>query len=166
LSQIEALDDAQVVAGTRARGSASRRNVKRDELWTTLELLLKYVQSVADAASSVEGAMVIVEAAAFELAASPTYQKDLLEVRQSQPGAPVELSAYVRLLTAGKGARQVSFNWRYTLNGGESWVQVPSTPVGNTVIAGLPRTEVGFAVCVSDAEGTDAWTPTVTFDVR
>lgn len=164
LAQIEALDDAQIFAGTRARGAASVRDVKRDNVWTTLELLLKYVQSLCDASS--EQAEFLIVTAGMKVAEAPTHGKAVLEVRQKHSGAVV-LSAFVAFLMAGKGAKRVSFNWRYTTNGGETWIQPLSTPVGNITIEGLtPMTTVGFCVSVSTADGPGEWSQIVTVLIR
>jgi len=164
LSQIQSLDVAQVAVGTRTRGSASARDAQRDVLWSSLELLLKYVQSLCDA--SPEHAAALIETAGMVVAIPPTHGKDVLEVRQQQPGT-VALSAYVALLTAGKGSKKTSFNWRYTLDDGQTWIQPLSTPVGNIVIKGLtPMTTVGFCVSVSDSDGVGPWSQIVRFLVR
>jgi hypothetical protein len=166
LSLIKAAEAAQIQARTRAIGSAATRDVKVGELWTCLELLLKYVQSRADESSDL--AEMLIQNAGMKVATPPVHGKGLLEIRQTQPGTVV-VSAFVSLLRAQGGckSRRVTFNWRYTADNGETWIQPPSTPVGNIEISGLPSmTRVGFSVCISDATGTRPWSDMTTALVR
>jgi hypothetical protein len=164
LDQIEALNEAQTQAGTGAKGLSSARDVKRDALWTTLELLLKYVQSLGDA--NWEQAESIFLKAGMKIARPPTYQRELLKVDLKGDGA-VELFAYVALLRAGKGAKQTSFNWRYRISEEAPWVQPLSTPVGHIRIENLtPFSTVGFCVSLSDADGPGEWSQIVRMMIR
>jgi hypothetical protein len=164
LDQIGELDEAQVQLRMRAI-LASERNTKRDALWTTLELLNAHVQAQGDALPPNE-AKALFEAAGFQIAAAPVSQKKLLKVRQLHSGA-VELRAYVAVLTGRKRGKRVTFHWRYTLDGGATWSQPLSTPVGHVLVEGLPPlATVGFAVSASDANGQGAWTQTVSFIVH
>jgi hypothetical protein len=164
---VEALDAAQVAVQLGGHGAAAARDVTLTELWTCLELLLKYVQSLV-AKCSEDEAVALILAAGMKVANAPVHDKRVIEVRQRQSGT-VELFAFVALLRREKGSRsrKINFNWRYTLNGGESWVPLPSTPVGNIVVSGLPPlTEVGFSVSITDADGPGRWCDTVPFLVH
>jgi hypothetical protein len=74
--------------------------------------------------------------------------------------------ANASLLKQGR-RRATTYNWRYTADGGKTWVVAPSTPVAHTTFTGLaPLTVYGVQVCITDATGTTAWSDTATIVVH
>jgi hypothetical protein len=80
------------------------------------------------------------------------------------PGS-VLLEANASLLVAagtstGKN-RNRFFLWRYTLDGGKTYISVDPTSIGRTVIPNLPpATLVGFQVAMKDSVGPGEWSVT------
>jgi hypothetical protein len=156
-TQTKDLTKAQQATLTRARGTASARDTKRDALWTTLELLCKYVQSLCDAAA--EQAVFLIEASGFKVASSGRRQKEILAAKLGVEAGTVLLVANARALNKSK--RQKTYHWQYTING-KDWINATSTPLARTTLTGLPAlTSVGFRVAVADSKGTGEWSQTV-----
>jgi hypothetical protein len=163
-TKINALDDAQQETSTLTKGMTALRNLKAEELITSLETARAYVQELVDA--NPEQGEAIITAAAMKAAAMPVYEKPILDASQIQPGAPVRLAGNVRLLTAGIPGK-VFFNWQMRPSGGSTWVDRPSTPNGQTEIAGLsPLTTHEFRVSITSSKGTGVWSQAVTLLVR
>ena len=167
LAALISLEAAEEVATrTKARGSASARDVKINELWTLIEGLLKAVQALADA--SPEQAVALIEASGFKVAETPVHAKAILDVAlHPEPGTAV-LKANAKLLKAGRGkARSTQFNWRFCAKGAEMYTNAPSTPIATCAIMGLtPGIEHEFQVCITDSQGTTEWSQAASIVVR
>ena len=165
--QIVLLDDAEVLAATRARGSASARNVERNRLMGMLETQMTYVQNIADESSTWDQAVATIEAAGLEVSLVATHDKQILTVKQGPEPGSVLLSAYAAAL-AGPSWKKRFFNWEYTGDGGATFIRVRSTPKSKTSIANLtPLHTYGFRVSVTDANAVDGpWSQIVTFLVH
>jgi hypothetical protein len=157
LALIQALDEGQ--QGVRNRTmTGAERDLRRDAVWSALEALRVFVQSLCD--ESPEQALTLIQNAGLEVADAPVHAKPLLGVRQGPQAGMVILEAHAGLLATGKG--RMFFNWEYTVNGGASWIAVPSTPWARTTIAGLPAlVTCGFRVSVTDPVGQGEWSQVV-----
>ncbi|MFO0761744.1 MAG: fibronectin type III domain-containing protein [Byssovorax sp.] len=163
-ARIDAFDAAQQIAVNRAKGAAALRNVKADELITSLEVARAYVQQIAD--ENAEQAVAIIEAAGMVVFEPGGYDKPILKALQNKPAGPVALLANVGALTA-ESTGKVFFNWQSSADGGQTWSDLPPTPLGHTQVAGLPPLSVyGFRVSVTDAEGQGPFSQMVTFLVH
>ena len=161
-SQTTALVTAQDAVNNHMPKASGPRNVARDNLLTTMELLLKLVQALADAAPSGEGA-VIIEGAGMAVAAVTIPPKPMLAAKLSTLAGVVILIANASLLSTSK--RKKTYGWMYTLDG-KTWIAAPSTPVAHTSITGLPSmTTVGFRVNVTDTLTATDWSQTVSIMV-
>ncbi len=127
----------QTATETKAKGSATLRNVACNALWSAMELLQKYVQGLADMLSAEAGASLI-SSAGLLVAKVPTHQK--AELTATLAGAPgnVFLDANRALLVGKADARKKAyFNWEWSGDGGRTWTSAPSTPYASTEIPGL-----------------------------
>jgi hypothetical protein len=164
LTRIQAFEEAQKQLATGAKGTASTRNLAAAALVTCLETARALVQELVDA--SPEQGAVIIDAAAMLMGTVKAYAKPLLKATQSQPSGAVHLVANVALLTAGTKGK-VFFNWQYSSDGGKTWITAPSTPHGNTDLAGLTALETySFRASVTDKNDTTTWSQVVTLFVR
>ena len=129
------------MTGTRAVGAAAIRNAKRDALCTAIEQERVYVLSLCVA--NPEQAQALILAAGMHVAAIGDHSKALLGVLlvAGQPGR-VMLKANRKLLTAGRGAKLSQINWRYTVDGGKTYV-TSTTPLAKTTLTGLPSMTTG-----------------------
>jgi hypothetical protein len=158
-TRIQAFDEAQQMAGTRAKGAAAARNLKAGELITSLETARAYVQELAD--GSPEQAASLIECAGMTVGQVTAYSKPLLQATQSKPQSPVHVIANVGALTA-RTSGSVFFNWQYSDDGGKTWIPAPSTPQGHTYVAGLtPMVTYSFRVSVTNSKGPGAWSQVV-----
>lgn len=159
--QIAATDKYHVDARRRDLGAAARRDELRDVLYTSLETLCAFVQALCD--RNPEQAVSLIQASGFKVCKDTSPVKPPLRIRQGHQPGMVFLDAYVALAVQGSGAR--FFNWEYRV--GDTWTAAPSTPIGNTVISGLPvLTEVAFRFSVTTRQGTGAWSQERSFVVH
>jgi hypothetical protein len=165
---ITALSVAQQSAtGTRAKGSATLRNTKRDAVWTAMDSLQSYVQGLADALSA-EGAASLIEAAGMLVARTPTHQKAALTATLTTTPGSVHLDANRSLLVGPEGAsKKTMLNWEMSADGGKTWTGLPSTPYTTTDVAGLTLLSTyGFRVSVTVGTTPGAWSQTVSVQVH
>jgi hypothetical protein len=162
LSLIQATTTAQQATTTRTAGAAATRNVKVTDLANALESERAYVQTLVDA--SPELAQHLAELAGMHLLAHKPHAKPLLGLKLGQPTGAIVAKANASLLKQGRSKKlATTFNWRYTADGGKTWVVAQSTPVAHTTFTGLvPLTTYGVEVCITDTVGTTAWSDTAT----
>ena len=164
-AQVVVVNKYEVVAATRAKGSASARDVERNTLVGMLETDLTYLQGIADKAPTYDQAVSTLEAGGVLVAIVGVHIKGILEIKQGPTGSVI-LDANVVALTAGlKG--KFSFNWESTLDG-KVFSTLPSTPNHTTTVSNLtPLTSYGFRVSVTNAAGVlQPWSQIVYFLVR
>lgn len=163
LTQITEAEDAHgTVAGTKAIGTAQVRELKLFTLQTSLESERSYVESLCN--QDLEHAFTLAASAGMKVVERHPATKELLAAGLVPTKGTVQLKANASLLEApGKSKyKQRTYLWRYTLDGGKTFIDAPSTPVSETEIAGLPlMTEVGFEVAVKDSVGQSKWSHTV-----
>ncbi|MFT3771270.1 MAG: fibronectin type III domain-containing protein [Minicystis sp.] len=155
---------AQQATHTRARGTVQARDLKARALLTLLETEQSYVQALVD--GNPEQGSFLITAAGMLISQPRTYAKPLLQATQDAAGSPVHLSANVGALSADIVGR-FFFNWQLSQDGGNTWRSVPSTPHGQTDIAGLtPLVAYAFRVSITDKLGTGEWSQAVTLLVH
>jgi hypothetical protein len=165
-AQVAVVNKCETVAATRAKGSATARNVQRNLLVGMLETDLVYIQGCADKSPTWDGAVNILQAGGVEVAGVAVHAKAILEIKQGPTSGSVILMANASLLTAGlKGG--YFFNWESTIDG-KTFVTIPSTPKATTSVANLtPLTNYGFRVSVTNSAGIpDQWSQTIYFLVH
>lgn len=162
---IEALDAAMTAAATRGKGLAAARDLKADAVASALESERAMVQVLVD--QNPQQAQALAELAGMTLADIGVHVKALLALTQgTQPGI-VNAEANFTLLKQGRGkAKKTTVNWRYTLDGGKTFV-LSSTPVARTVFTGIPAAStVGVQVCITDSGGTTEWSQVVSITLH
>ncbi len=163
LALITALAVAQQEArATRARGSATLRDTKRNALWTAMDSLQSYIQGLADALNA-DGAASLIEMAGMVVAKVGTYQKPILSATLTTTQGVVHLDANASLLVGKADAyKKATFNWQWSGDGGATWHDVRSTPWARTNVAGLAlMSTYSFRASVTIGEVTGAWTQAV-----
>jgi hypothetical protein len=146
---VSALQAAETLALTKAKGTAAARNDKRAVVVSLLYQIRGYVQGVADATP--ESGATIIQSAGIpvrKVAARAT------RVFGAKPG-PVSGTAK---LTATVSARRASYEWQYSTDGGKTWVGAPSTLQAKTTVSGLPvGTSVLFRYKTVTKTGEGDW---------
>jgi hypothetical protein len=165
--QLPVLDKAEGAVRAKVAGAGAARNVQRNALVGLLETALALVQTLADAAASVDQAVALIQAAGMVVAIVPQRFKDILAAKQGPEAGGVDLVANATALGAHP-KRKTCFNWQSTADGGKTYVTLPSTPTGKTSVAGLtPLTTYGFRVCVTGSDGVAGpWSQTIAFLVH
>jgi hypothetical protein len=166
--QVAAFVAADVLTKTN-KGAIPAREAQREILWGGLEGVRGSVQKVCD--SNPEQAAVYASQAGLALLERHPPVPVILAGALTTTKGAVRLKASLALLTAmlppvkGKGGRKTIL-WRYTLDGGKTFVTADSTPFVTTTIAGLPlETDVGFQVALKDRRGTTSWSQTFVLHV-
>ncbi len=149
LTALGKYDVAATAAKTRAKGTIPARNAARADYIAALHALRAQVQSVADA--NQENAEAIITSAAMSGKKTAVHHPRTFEARQR----PV--SGSVQLLTKSAGPR-AAYDWQYSVDGGKTWIDAPSTMQAKTVINGLPAaTVVMFRFRVLTRTGKTDW---------
>jgi hypothetical protein len=163
LALITALITAQgAVTGTKAKGTATLRNTKRDAVWTAMDLLRAYVQGLADVLPA-DGASAIIEAAGLVVAATPMRKKAPLAVMLTATPGVVHLDANASIFVgSANAAKKFIFNWQWSNDAGKTWNDVRSTPYASTDIVGLaPMSTYSFRASVTIGRSAGAWSQAV-----
>jgi hypothetical protein len=163
---IQALDTAEQNAQTRGKGLAGIRDLKRDNLWTAMEILCSYVQGLADAMTPAN-AIVLIESAGMVVAAVGVHEKVAIQA-QLVPGTPglVHLAANASLLV-GKSSAKAQFNWQVSADGGKTWTSLTSTPLASTDVPNLTLfSTYSFRVCVTLGKTVGEWTQPTTVTIH
>jgi hypothetical protein len=166
LAQIAVVNKAEVLAATRAKGTAAARNVQLGLLVGMMETEQLYVQGVADTSATPDQAMSTIQAGGLTVALVGHHTKAILAVTQGPQSGSVVLVANATALGASR-QRKTFFNWQSTIDG-KTFVSLPSTPKATTTLASLtPLTTYGFRVSVTNSEGVAGeWSQIVFFLVR
>jgi hypothetical protein len=155
LGLIQSFDAAQGTMKAKPRGLASARDTRRDAVWTAMQTLRTYVQSLADGLSAPE-ATALIELAGLLVAGVPIRLKPFLEAKPTTLPGVVHIIANRSLLVGGS-TRSVTFNWQWSIDG-KSWSSLPSTPLADTEMTGLtPLTTYYFRVSVTISRVAGEW---------
>jgi hypothetical protein len=168
LALITALAGAQdAVTGTKAKGSGTLRNTKRDAVWSAMESLRAYVQGLADTLNA-ENAAAMIEAAGMLVAGVPGHQKAVLAATLTTTPGDVHLEANVSLLKGPAAAsKKALVNWQMSANGGQTWTDLHATPYASTDVPGLTlMSTYSFRASVTIGKVTGAWSQAVSLLVH
>jgi hypothetical protein len=163
LALITALAAAQQTAtGTKAKGTTSLRNSKRNAVWTAMLSLQSYVQGLSET-MSVADATTLIEAAGLLVAQVAKRQKETLTATLTVAPGVVHLAANRAVLVGIAGAhKHVTFNWEMSADGGKTWQGLPSGSYASTTVAGLAlMTTYAFRVSVTVGNTAGAWSQAV-----
>ena len=165
----QVVDLAQGQVALRTRGSAETRDIGWLALKKGVRNVVGYVQGLCDAAPDPEHRAFLCAAATLGTKKVSTHVKAILAAALTTTLGTVVLVANASLIVAsgtGKVKRR-TYLWRYTTNGGQTFVAADPTPVANTRIANLPlHASVGFQVAAKDSKGIGPWSQAVTIFVH
>lgn len=145
------------------KNAIGARNVARDALYDSLELLLTFVNDLCHKQAA--RALAIIETSGFRVAEVPRAFKQLVRLSATTtPGeVAVEVNASLLVPPSGKKHAQRTWLFRHRLRGGEAFIDDAVQPVARTVIEGLPPfVEIEVQVAVKDATSQSAWTQSFT----
>jgi hypothetical protein len=148
-TDIDALGNAEAITKTRVAGAVNDRNLAAKALKIDLNNERAYVELVANADPA--NATKIAEDAAMKLRKPTVRNKPPLAVKAGATSGSVKVLAKVT-----KGAK--ANDWQYSLDGGKTWVDLPSTTKATTSVANLtPGSTVQFRQRVLTKAGVSDW---------
>jgi hypothetical protein len=152
------LQAAEAAALSRQKGAVQARNDKRAALVKLLELFKAYVQSVAD--TNNETAPSVIKGAGLAIRKTPVRKPHVFAIKQ---GA---VSGSVKVTTVSAGQRS-SYDWEYSIDGGKTWLPLPSTVSAKTSLSGLAvGSTVMFRYRTVTKAGVSDWVAPVSFFVN
>ena len=155
---INALQTAETAALARTKGAVATRNEARTSLVMLLEQLKADIQAAADA--NVENGASIIQSAGVSVRKTAVHPP---RVFAATPGAVSGVANVV----APSAARRASYEWEYSLDGGKTWVTLPSTLQAKTSLSGLQSgSTVQFRYRPVTKTGEGNWSPAVSVTVK
>ena len=155
---ITALQTAESAALARTAGAVTARNDRKAELVALLQDLRGYVQKTADA--NADNSAAIIQSAGIGVKKTPLHKPRVFAASQ---GA---VSGTVKLVTASAGHR-ASYDWEYSIDGGKTWVSLPSSLQAKTSVIGLAAgTTVLFRFRAVTKTGVADWSQPVALLVK
>jgi hypothetical protein len=128
-SDIGDLVTAENAAKMRTKGAVQTRDAKLAVVIADLKLLVAYVETVANADPSNAAAIAI--SAGMVIRKPPVTSKSDLNFRKTAASGSVVVMARV-------GSRQKeAHEWEYSVDGGKTWLTLPTTTQAKTTITGL-----------------------------
>jgi len=157
-SAINDLEIAETAALARTRGAATTRNDKKAALVQLLEQQRTYVQTVAD--TNMENGAAIIQSAGMSV------RKAVVHGPRTFSAKAGAVSGAVKLVAAA-AARRASYEWEYSINGGQAWVTVPVTLQAKTTVTGLtPGATVMFRYRGVTKTGEGDWSQPISLIVK
>jgi hypothetical protein len=154
-TDLNALEAAEATALTRAKGSASARDLAQRTVETDLTGLKAYTSSVV-ALSPAQAAAIIESAGMAPKRVAPRNKPQLAVAMGATPGEGV-----LRAKAVGRGA---AYEWQYSSDGGKTWAAIGITTVANTTVMGLSAGTVYlFRFRTTRKKVTGDWSQTVSF---
>ena len=157
-ANILALQTAEASALSRIKGAATARNDKKAARVAQLQLLKGYVQSVADA--DPENGAAAIQSAGMAVKKTPVHKPRVFNAVQ---GA---VSGSVKIVTASGGHR-ASYDWEYSIDGGKTWLLMPSSLQAKTSITGLAvGSTAQFRYRITTKTGEGDWSQPISYFVK
>jgi len=130
----DSLLTAEVLVKTRTVGLAADRDIKLNVVRTDVFDWMAFIQSLADHAKDYETAIAIIQAAGFGVKVNGVKIKAPFAVTNKK-GAKGVASLKMKKVKAVKG--KTTYEWRYSTDGGLTWIPLLSGGVANQIIEGL-----------------------------
>jgi hypothetical protein len=135
-ANIDAFEEAEVKAGTRAKGAAAFRDAKRQTVKGDLFHLRDYVQSVVEASGNPADGVALIESAHMSVRKPPRRETPELSAKNAGVSGKV-------ILAAKAVARVAIYSFEYSLDQ-STWTPVDDTMKSRTEISGLTSARVYY----------------------
>ncbi len=151
------LEKAQAAVKARVQGAAEPRDAKRTALKQLVDALRVYVQGIADA--DPQNAVTIIQSAGFAVHKLVTHGKRAFHVTQGASSGSVDLAA--------PATRRAAYDWQWSIDGGKTWQNAPSTLQAKTTIAGfVAGSTVSFRFRANTKAADGEWSQPIAVVVR
>jgi hypothetical protein len=135
-ADIDAFDDAETKAASKAKGAAAFRNAKKKKVKEHLFHLRDYVQSVAESSPNPATATALIESAFMNVKKASTRQTPEISAKNADVSGKV-------LLAAKAVAPAATYSWEYSADQA-TWIPVPDTMRARTEVSGLESARVYY----------------------
>jgi hypothetical protein len=155
---INTLDRTETAASSGTRGLKQARNEARTVLVGLLNRLKANVQGVAD--ENPDFAVAIIESAGMSVATRRLSPKPALAIRRGRVSGSVHL-------VAKAVAKDASYEWQMSKDGGATWLDLPKTLQAKTTVPGLkPAGTPLFRLRAVTRRGVGDWSDPVSYVVQ
>jgi len=127
-ANIDAFEDAETQAATRAKGAASFRDTKKKRVKEDLFHLCDYVQSVVETSCPAD-ATALIESAFMSVRKVPTRTYPEISAKRGDVSGKV-------ILAARSVAPKAVYRWEHSMDQ-ETWTPLPETMLTRTEVSGL-----------------------------
>jgi hypothetical protein len=128
-ANIDAFDDAETNAATRANGATTFRDARKKTVKQDLFHLCDYVQSVVEATPDPADAAALIKSAFMSIRKAPTQSISEISAKNAEVSGKV-------VLAAKAVAPAATYSWEYSLDQ-STWTPVPNTMQCRTKVSGL-----------------------------
>jgi hypothetical protein len=142
---LQAAAAAQLAAATRAKGLATLRDTKVDDLWDAMQTIRIYVQGLANNLDPVSGAALI-QSAGLLVGKTGGHVKALLAATLVPATGIVHLAVNAKMLLGTATKKKTTFTWSWSTDGGKTWTAGVTTGYTDLDIPGLPPATYQFRV--------------------
>ena len=151
------LEKAQTAVQARVHGAVETRDAKRAALTQLVDALRVHVQGIADL--DPPNAVNIIQSAGFAVHKLVTHGKRAFRVTQGAASGSVNLTA--------PATRRAAYDWQWSIDGGKTWQNAPSTLQAKTAIAGfVAGTTVSFRFRANTKAADGEWSQPIALVVR
>jgi hypothetical protein len=165
LALIEAAATAQSLAATRGKGLVTARNAKIDVLWTAMNTLKAYVQSLADTLDAVHAAALI-ESAGLLVAKKGAREKLLLAATYVPATGLVHLVVNATMLIGKRPTKKTMFTWSWSGDGGKTWSSGITNTYASADVPGLSPGSYLFRVQATVGKVIGEWSQTASLTIH
>ena len=149
-TDITNLDTAQTTALSKVKGAVQARDDKKLIILSDLHILMAYVQSIADA--NPKNAESIITASGFDVKHEANRTKPDISVK------PKKGESGTMIATVKKIAGSTANQWKYSIDGGKTWIYLPPTSKVKTEITDLtPGSSLMVMHCTVLRAGKGTW---------
>ena len=135
-AHVDAFEDAETKAATRAKGAATFRDAKGKTVKGDLSHLRDYVQSVVETSTTPAAAAAVIESAFMSVRKVPTRSIPEVSAKNADVSGKVTLAA--------KAVAPVAvYSWEYSLDQ-STWTPLPDTMKSRTEVSGLTTARVYY----------------------
>jgi hypothetical protein len=149
LAAIGEASDAHTASLSRTRGTRQARNVKVDVLSRVLDQVRTHVQKIAD--QNPDSGAGIIESAGLFVHKPTAYAKPTFHAQDGRVSGTVKV-------TAESVRGQAYYDWQQSVDGGETWIDLPTTFRSTITVSGFtPGQWIWFRFRAVTREGKRDW---------
>jgi hypothetical protein len=155
-NDIKAMDAAETTALSKAKGTASARDVTKQTVLDDAHGLQGYVQFLADKLHDTQKAVALIQLSGFDVSLRAVHTKSDFTAQKTKISGQVKLAINVKKFTNNE--KRFSIKWQSSIDGGKTPVDLPITIKGSTLVSNLAvGAWMWFRFLVVLKDGEHAW---------